>query len=119
MTARCQYCEQDIPADKPIALVPCRVKSIPHIDSSVNPFRVEWEVRVLAWSAKCLGCFRAEHDPGQWVLRLCIYCGRELYIDLERPPKVLVCSDRCRNNARAKQRRASRRGPERWCLGGA
>ena len=105
MTSRCGSCEQDILSGEAMALVPCRIKSIPHIDPSVDPFRVEWEVRVLAWSAECLRCLSAELGPGQWVLRLCIHCGRELYIDIERPPKVLACDDSCRNSFRAKQRR--------------
>jgi len=108
-TPQCGQCEQDIPAGKAMALVPCRIKSVPHIDTSVKPFRVEWERRVLAWAPKCLSCFIAEPDPGQWVPRLCIHCGRELYIDIEQPPKVLACSASCRDGARAKQRRALRR----------
>jgi len=108
-TPQCGQREQDIPAGKAMALVPCRIKSVPHIDTSVKPFRVEWERRVLAWAPKCLSCFIAEPNPGQWVPRLCIYCGRELYIDIEQPPKVLACSASCRDGARAKQRRALRR----------
>lgn len=91
MTARCGRCEQDIAADKPMSLAPCQIKSVPHIDSSADPFPVEWEVRVPASSAKCSGCFHVEHDPGLRILRLCFHCRRELCIELEQPPKVLAC----------------------------
>jgi len=109
MTPQCGQCEQDIPAGRAMVLVPFRIKSLPHIDHSVKPYRVEWEVRVLAWAPKCLRCFCAEPQLGQWVPRLCIHCGRELYIDIEQPPKVLACGASCRDGARAKQRRALRR----------
>ena len=50
MTAQCGCCQQNIPVDTLVVLVPSRIKSVPHIDASVDPFRVVWEVRVLAVS---------------------------------------------------------------------
>src|SRR6516164_2270391 len=45
-TPQCGQCEQDILSGTAMALVPCRIRSVPHIDNSGKPFRVEWEVRV-------------------------------------------------------------------------